>query len=558
MSFVITASTLSASTALGALGAGTALYGAYNAATSKGPQAPANRSFGNEVTDAGNQYQNLLQMLTGGAGFTGGGLNNLNQLTQGNPTFNASAALQAMTPEDRANIDAAAADTGRSAVQWLTDHVNAQAANGDQSAKTLISQYGGYGQGLPQISSNLNTQNRTSNLNDVQNLSQQYQDVTRQANPDFYNQLSSFTNAANAPIQQGASQQQAANLASQGFGTFDPSGLQARTNFTSRNVNSQNVNAAQGNPVLDALNKYAVGNLGPSGLQQQQNSIAQQLLSDGGNLSESDLRNVQQSSRAGFNSRGLGATNASVVDEVLNTDAAKRARLTQNLGLAQGVQNQGLAESGQQQQFGLGVSGQNLNYGQLGLQAQTSNQSANLQSQLANQSANLQAQQLGLQGQVANQNLGLNSFNSNLNSQALQQQALRQSAALQEQQRQSQFAQQQAAFQAQLQGRLDPYSAILGGTQDTLGAALNLNGQSNSQQSSLLNALLGYGSDTAGTNYNANAAANIAGYNGQQALNGSLIGLGGNLLGSYIGSQGGTGGKKADVMPSTYNGNNLF
>lgn len=80
-------------------------------------------------------------------------------------------------------------------------------------------------------------------------------------------------------------------------------------------------------------------------LLQQQNSIASQLLSQGGNLSNSDLRNVQQATRAGYAARGLDSTNSAIVSEAMNTDAAQRNRLLQNLGIAQNVVGQKQAQS---------------------------------------------------------------------------------------------------------------------------------------------------------------------------------------------------------------------
>jgi hypothetical protein len=81
-------------------------------------------------------------------------------------------------------------------------------------------------------------------------------------------------------------------------------------------------------------------------LLQQQNAIASGLLANGGNLSPSELRNVQQSSRAGFAARGLDGTNASIVDEAMQTDAMRRNRLLQNLGIAQNVVGQNQAQTG--------------------------------------------------------------------------------------------------------------------------------------------------------------------------------------------------------------------
>ncbi len=216
------------------------------------------------------------------------------------------------------------------------------------------------------------------------------------------------------------------------------------------------------------------------------------------------------------------------MDETFQTDAAHRARQLQNIGTALGIDQQSQAAINASRTFGLGVQGANQSQNQLGAQVG-----------IANQGADLQAQQMGLQGQIANQNLGLGAANINQQSQAMQLQALQQSAAMAEQQRQAQLQAQQAALQGQQNAALDPYAAILGGTNNNLSALLGLSGQSASQQSGLLNALLGYGQDVSNTNYNGQAAANIAGYNGEQALNGALIGSGTNLLGAYLGSQGG-------------------
>ena len=96
--------------------------------------------------------------------------------------------------------------------------------------------------------------------------------------------------------------------------------------------------------INDQYAKLTAGQQDP--LLQQQNAIASQLLSQGGNLSASDLRNVQQASRGAFAARGLDATNASIVDEAMQTDAAQRQRLLQNLGIAQNVVGQNQAQTG--------------------------------------------------------------------------------------------------------------------------------------------------------------------------------------------------------------------
>lgn len=223
--------------------------------------------------------------------------------------------------------------------------------------------------------------------------------------------------------------------------------------------------------------------LGFSDLQNQQNRIGMGLLQQGGDLSASDLRNVQQSSRAGFAARGLDGTNASVVDESFQTDAARRARLLQNISTAQGIQNQGLAETTNQQNFGLNVNAQ-------GLQAQS-----------------------------------------------LQNQALQQSASLAEQQRQFNLQQQAYAANLYAGSRIDPYAAIIGGTNTgILGQATNLYGINQNAT----NALYGYSAGAANTQFNANAAAANSAANNQAALYGAGINLAGRIGQAYIGNQGST------------------
>jgi len=92
-----------------------------------------------------------------------------------------------------------------------------------------------------------------------------------------------------------------------------------------------------------------------------QNQVALQQLGLGGQLSASDLRNVQQSSRAGFAARGLDATNASVVDESMQTDAANRARLLQSLGIAQNVVGQNQSQENINNAFTTNLLGQAQN-----------------------------------------------------------------------------------------------------------------------------------------------------------------------------------------------------
>lgn len=122
---------------------------------------------------------------------------------------------------------------------------------------------------------------------------------------------------------------------------------------------------ASGGPLLGRLQGDAMGNLGRvSGLQAQQQRIAQGLLTQGGNLSAQETRQVQQDTRGAFAARGLFDSNQAIGAEIMNTDAARRARLTQNLGIAQGVDASGQQQITNNRGYALGVQGQGQNLSQ--------------------------------------------------------------------------------------------------------------------------------------------------------------------------------------------------
>lgn len=88
---------------------------------------------------------------------------------------------------------------------------------------------------------------------------------------------------------------------------------------------------------LDKLDNF--NNTGLSATLTQQ---AQDQLNSGGALSAQDIRDAQQSARAGSEARGLSGTNGSLITEAMNTDAMKRQRLQQAQNFAGGVNQQNL------------------------------------------------------------------------------------------------------------------------------------------------------------------------------------------------------------------------
>lgn len=137
------------------------------------------------------------------------------------------------------------------------------------------------------------------------------------------------------------------------LGRFDPA-----TGHTA-NASLASQQAAAGGPLLQPLEGDAMSNLGRvSRLQQQQEGIAGSLLDQGGNLSGQELRNVQQDTRGAFAARGMYDSNSAIGAEILNTDAARRNRLKENLGIAQGVDAAGQQQIGANRGYALGVQGQ--------------------------------------------------------------------------------------------------------------------------------------------------------------------------------------------------------
>ncbi len=109
--------------------------------------------------------------------------------------------------------------------------------------------------------------------------------------------------------------------------------------------------AAKGpSALLSSLNEDALA-AGPSAISQALQQSALDELSLGGKLSADEARNVDQASRAAFADRGLVRSNPAIVAEVMNRDAAQRARLNERRGFAAGVNQQLLGEQAQNRDF---------------------------------------------------------------------------------------------------------------------------------------------------------------------------------------------------------------
>lgn len=313
---------------------------------------------------------------------------------------------------------------------------------------------------------------------------------------------------------------------------------------------------ASGGPLLGSLEQDAARGLGQvSPLQMQQQRIAQSLLGAGGGLTQSEMMGAQDSARSAYADRGLLRSNRGIGAEILNTDAAQRNRLTQNLGLAQGIdaagqqqlatgRNYAMGVQNQGQSLGMFNAGQGNQIGQFNAGQRTATSQFNagqgnalgqfnagqynsVGMNLANGNADRMNQNNQFYANLGQQNNQFNAnqineagrYNSNATNEAgrfnssATNDAGRFNSTMDLQNRNDQW------------GRAQGYGAYLGGQSiDPSAITSRLVGQTPDYLGSLLN----YGSDVNNTNFNAAASR----YNSAQNNNAGLMSSGIGALGS--------------------------
>ncbi len=233
---------------------------------------------------------------------------------------------------------------------------------------------------------------------------------------------------------------------------------------------------------------YMPGADTPTALESMLESAARNELGLGDQLSADEARQVRVQSRAAADARGRGFSNAALADEVLNTSAARNQRLNDRRAFA-----------------------------------------------LTTNSA-LRA------GQAADRGFGLQTAAFNASRADADRSALGQAAGFEQGLADTGFQRRLAATQARLATFTDPFQGVLGrsssnfGTnQQLFGNAAGTAGASASATRGMFDPFNAYASDLYNTNYNAQAAANIATGNNRAGVLGGLFGglgaLGGGLLG---------------------------
>ena len=318
----------------------------------------------------------------------------------------------------------------------------------------LLDQAGTASDAYSKIAATANTAQRTSDIADVSNLGTAASEAFKTANPELYAQLANaqklgansnnfgglrmaintaqnqdllggYSNAVSGAKDYSTALQNAiANQQQFGNVQFTPAQAVAAANVN--NVQAMNAARVQGvmgqNVGMGALGGQMYGqalNAGPSQLSQGLQQQGLDALSQGSNLSPAEIRQLQQSTREAYASRGTEMGSAAVTAEALAQSQAGRQRQMENINLASGINQQLTAEQQANRAYQQSVQQQELGRQQsnvgVGLQAQLANQGVSAQQSLANQQNYMQAQ-------LANQ--GVSSQQSLANQQAFNQFAL--------------------------------------------------------------------------------------------------------------------------------------
>ncbi len=303
------------------------------------------------------------------------------------------------------------------------------------------------GKALSQAGNEATSNARRSALDDVITMGGQLNDANRAANPeltnalqgaedlrgsgDFYGDLGSAIQnrptydsvdfrEAIAPQAGPANGYQAQGYSAEGYSAQDAAGVAptGSRGYSAQNAapvtatGSQGYQAALvGGPMNVSADQISAGSvdsgalggslydqaLGAEDLGETGRSLqgrANELASSTGQLTADELRNLNQSVREGYASRGTAVGAGAVSAEALARLTDQRGRMMQDLGMASSLNQSGLQETAANRNFRQGVQGQDLARQQQNVQnqfgADSANQGANLQAQFANQSAQQQ------------------------------------------------------------------------------------------------------------------------------------------------------------------------
>lgn len=299
---------------------------------------------------------------------------------------------------------------------------------------------------LGEMSAKSNTQQRTADIADVEELGGRAGEAFLKANPNlraaldraeglsgpqanqFSDRLGSMLNDPMARDDVFAGDVRANQVRA---GQVDAGSVRANQ-VRAGMVNAGMVNAGQiGEGALGNQLYGQAMNAGPSMLSQRLQQAAMSMPTDG-SLTPEEQRIADQQVRAAYAARGMGLTPQAVSGEVQNRLVNQRQRQMENLSAIGGINQQLLAEQDTNRGFSTGVLGQDfarqgqnidnrmradLSNRDAALQAALSNRDTAFQADLANQDVNLRAEtgnrDIGFQAALSNRDRQLQADLSN-------------------------------------------------------------------------------------------------------------------------------------------------
>ena len=166
--------------------------------------------------------------------------------------------------------------------------------------------------------------------------------------------------------------------------------ITAPTAYVPDSVAARAVGTLKDSELLKKLNADAMGQTQQSIISDLE-GIAREKLALGGNLTPQEQALATEAVRTGMQARGLYDTNAAIAGEVLNLDALRRQRESENIATAQSVAAQVLQNQELMQQFGLSVEDLNRSMQSLNTTRAISDADRQLTAGQGNQMSRLQA-----------------------------------------------------------------------------------------------------------------------------------------------------------------------
>lgn len=270
---------------------------------------------------------------------------------------------------------------------------------GGNGAPGLIEMYGKAGTALSGQDAAANTAQRTADIADVNALGGLARQAYNNANPELAAMMGSLGNnisaQRNAAVQQvtpdwagagnlGMAQNARAGRLGQAAqaqvtdATTQP--LSPATGYSAANLTAT---GASDSALTPGLIKNAQGFADKTSLQTELERQAAEGLSNGGALSASELSKAQQDVRSAYAARGLNDGNGAIGAEILNTDAARQAKLNTSRTFAQGVDAAGQQTLNANRTFATGMEDSLLNRNQFN--ANAANQAGALNASAENQ-----------------------------------------------------------------------------------------------------------------------------------------------------------------------------